>query len=288
MKIRDMLSLGKRVVVSAQCELVLCDILNIDQFDLYEQLDKNINDNLCINYFLSLTDLMDGKPKSSVIDHIKFCNNDYYLSDDVLTPHIQTQEMTYYMINTIQEYFNKEVSILDMCCGSGVIGLSLGKKINNSKITLADISSDALSVAKYNSEKTGVDSEIIKTDLFSNIDNTFDVIVCNPPYLETPEDNSFLDNEPLISMKANAGGYEFYYRLLAQIKDYLKEKYLITLEYGEGQKDTVNDIAKEFLKDSVRENLKSMKGDERSLFILGGFEELEQKKLRKVLTNKMR
>lgn len=128
---------------------------------------------------------------------------------------------------------------LDLCCGTGCIGISLAV-LGGAKATLADISPDALALARENAVRNDVAVRLIETDLFSNINNKeqFDVIACNPPYLSAA-DMAALQREvrfePALALYGGADGLDFYRRIQKEYKRHLAPGGALLLEVGFGQ-----------------------------------------------------
>ena len=144
--ISNLLKLGMQSLVEAQCEAVLSELLNISPFDLYKNLDTSISNEIAREYWLRISlivlNSVFNKSKSDIINMINFCGNIFMINDNVLTPHLQTQEITYAAIGYIKELFSqeKQLSSLDMCCGCGAIGLSIKSAIPQTDMTAVDIS----------------------------------------------------------------------------------------------------------------------------------------------------
>ena len=119
--------------------------------------------------------------------------------------------------------------ILDLCTGSGAIAISLAKIFGNNdiEVTASDISHDALEVAKINCRKNKVKIKLVESDLFQNINEKFDIIVSNPPYIESDEiENLSLDvqNEPLLALDGGKDGLDFYKKIIKESRKYLTEE----------------------------------------------------------------
>lgn len=255
----------------------------IDAFYLYNNLEEEISIELLrkYNYLLAsvvMATILHGNEKSSVLDEITFCGEKFYLNENVLTPHMQPQELTYATIGYIEELFDNKQSLkaLDMCCGSGVIGLSIASSIKNISMTLSDISIDALRVSAVNAKclersikQLNSQVQVILSDLFENIHGTYDIITANRPYLPDEERipkevnqlladgaeevqyyQGTLSNEPNISLFAEDNGLKYYSLIAEQLNNHLKERSLSVLEFGgNSQQHAVNDIIRKNLKD---------------------------------------
>jgi len=136
-----------------------------------------------------------------------------------------------------------EIRILDLCCGSGCIGIAILKNIPNSKITFVDISEKALEQTDVNLKINKIkDSryKIIASDLFENITGQFDFIFCNPPYVSTKEKNPDLKWEPSEALFAGKDGLDFIRKVIDQAPSFLKEGGSLFLEFGKDQRRSIN------------------------------------------------
>ena len=161
------------------------------------------------------------------------------------------------------------IKILDLCCGSGCIGLTLKHLNNDLDVTLSDLSPYALEVCNINRKNLELDAKIIESDLFENIDTKFDVIISNPPYVAEGDniDPLVANNEPHMALYANNNGLEFYERILESCSNYLNEKYLIAFEIGASEKEEVLNLINKYLSDVNVITKCDMAGLDRMIFI---------------------
>lgn len=131
--------------------------------------------------------------------------------------------------------------VLDLCCGSGCIGIALAK-LGGAVVTASDISPDALALARENAAWNGVSLTLVRSDLFADIAGTFDLIVSNPPYLDA-EEMAGLDAsvrfEPALALDGGPDGLSFYRRIRADYARFLNPGGALLLEIGYRQKDAV-------------------------------------------------
>ncbi len=187
------------------------------------------------------------KPIAYVLKQRYFLGNKFFVDDDVLIPRFDTESV----VLGAAEVIIKEgyQSLLDLCCGSGCIGISLSLMCSLPSPTFSDISEGALRVAKINADKYLKSYKLNCGNLFEGIGVKYDVIVCNPPYISKSEyeglDNHVKNFEPKIALVSDADGYFHYITVIKEAKAYLKEKGCIFFEIGATQKDRVMQLLKE-------------------------------------------
>ena len=270
MTVDDLIAYGKSKVHSDLAKMLLADLLDMNSLELFMILDKEIEDSIVYEYKRRVSELREGRPIQYIIGNVNFYGNKLNVDERVLIPRFETEQLVEETIKRIKNKFgNKEISIIDLGTGSGAIGLTLKKEIPNAEIDLLDISTDALDVAKTNSENLGLEVNIIHNDMLENIDKKYDVIISNPPYIRTDEEIEDIvrDNEPHIALFAGKEGLDCYIKILSDIKKNLKEDYLIAFEIGDLQKDSITALVNKFLPDANIECLKDLSNRDRMIFI---------------------
>ena len=187
-----------------------------------------------------------------IVRNVDFYGNIINVDKRVLIPRFETEllvEKTIYYINNL---FSKKVSILDIGTGSGCIAITLKKEID-CDVVASDISLDAIDVARENAINNMVDILFINSDIFSNIEDKFDVIISNPPYISYDEeiDDMVKNNEPSIALYANDDGIYFYDKILSQCFKYLSNRFLIAFEIGYTQGDRIVKLVYKYLGDDI-------------------------------------
>ena len=197
-------------------------------------------------YFVNIDKLIQGIPLQHITHTQEFMKMDFYVDENVLIPRQDTEVLVEEVIKIAKNI--KEPQILDLCTGSGAIGISIAKYVPNAKIYAVDISTKALEIAQKNAKKQQVDKQIkfIKSDLFEKIKgNKFDIIVSNPPYIKK-EDIKYLSNEvqkePQIALDGGYDGLDFYRKIVKQGIEHLKLDSYLCLEIGYDQKEKVIEI----------------------------------------------
>lgn len=181
------------------------------------------------------------EPLQHILGYTEFMGLEFKVNKHVLIPRQDTETLVEEVLKVSD---NKDV--LDLCTGSGCIIISLKKLANINNAVGADISKDALKIARHNRSINNVDVTFIESDLFSNIEGKFDIIVSNPPYIssEDIEDLSVevRDYEPLIALDGKEGGLYYYKAIVKEVRNYLKPRGLLFFEIGYNQADYMVNI----------------------------------------------
>ena len=214
--------------------------------------------------------LNEGIPVQYIVGNVDFYGVEIDVNKNVLIPRFETEELVSYTIKYIKEIFkDKKIDIIDLGTGSGCIAITLKKNIN-CNMKAIDISSDALEVALKNASKYNLDIEFKKNDMLDNINDKFDVIISNPPYISYEEEIMEIvkNNEPHIALYADNNGLYYYEKILKQAKNNLKDKYIIAFEIGQTQKEEIINIAKNYYEDAEIITLKDIQKNDRFIFII--------------------
>lgn len=169
----------------------------------------------------------------------------FYVDENVLIPQPDTEILVESVIQIVNSLNKKDIKILDLCTGSGAIGVSLGKNLQKAKIFASDISTAAIEVAKRNSKSNNVEIEFIKSDLFESINDKFNMIVSNPPYIETRSIEGLsneVKNEPFIALDGGKDGLDFYRKIISEAPNYLSENGYLAVEIGYNQREAVEKL----------------------------------------------
>lgn len=214
-------------------------------------LEDEIGENIVEKFQMDLQELIGDKPIQYITNSQEFYGLDFYVDENVLIPQPDTEILVEEVIRMCKKSDEKK-DILDICTGSGAIAISLGKNVDANMVA-SDISESALEIAKKNAEKNSVDIKFIKSNMFENIQGKFDIIVSNPPYIETetiktlPKD---VKNEPILALDGGEDGLKFYEILAKTAKEYLKKDGILAVEIGYNQKKSVIELFEKYgLKD---------------------------------------
>lgn len=193
--------------------------------------------------------LNQGLPPQYIVGNVDFYGNIINVDKRVLIPRFETELLVEKTINYIHKTFPTPLKILDIGTGSGCIAISLKKELPNSNITACDISKDALEVAEINAKNNNTEIKFIHSDIFSNINDKFDCLISNPPYISENEEIEDIvkTNEPNLALYADNDGLYFYDKILKNCSKYLNNKFLITFEIGYKQGDRITNLAYKYL-----------------------------------------
>jgi len=189
--------------------------------------------------------IKDDTPLSHLVGFEYFYDRKFKVTSDVLSPRMETEELVYKVIDHIRKNNLTNIKILDLCTGSGIIGITLKKELEefDVKILASDISSRALTVAKENASSLEADISFVESDLFSNIQDKFDIIVSNPPYIAHDDKKTIKENvlnyDPHLALFADEEGMYFYRNIIEKSRPYLNEKGIMFFEIGYDQKEKI-------------------------------------------------
>ena len=182
------------------------------------------------------------EPLQYILGEWEFMGLTFKVNEDVLIPRQDTETLAEEAERLIGERGYR--SLLDICTGSGCIGISLAKRTGIGAI-LSYISEKALEIAKTNALLNGTDCKPVKSDLFSNIEGRFDVITANPPYIRSAECGSLQGevlHEPRLALDGGEDGLDFYRRIKDGFSEHLNENGVLLMEIGFDQAESVNEL----------------------------------------------
>ena len=248
MKIKEMIEYGKKNLIKKEDAYILSRMLakhflRVDDAYLIINGDEEVKP-FIFDFFQSAIQLLDnGMPIQYITNKQEFMGLSFYVDENVLIPQPDTEILVEEVLNKI----NKQDKILDLCTGSGAIGISLARNTENIKIYMSDISEKALEIAQRNITKNKVEErcELIISNMFENIYSKYDIIVSNPPYIESEEIKILpkeVRNEPIIALDGGFDGLDFCRIIANEAYKYLKENGILALEIGYNQKEKVIDL----------------------------------------------
>lgn len=250
--------------------LLATHILQVDKTYILTHPEQVLEEKEEKDFQEAIQKIKQGIPVQYITNKQEFMDSCFYVNQDVLIPQPDTEILVEEVIQLIKQ---RKVNILDLCCGSGCIGISLKKFLENANVVLSDVSQKAIEVAKKNAVLLNVDVQIIQSNLFENIKEKYDMIVSNPPYIETNVISTLsqeVQNEPHIALDGGEDGLTFYRKIIKEAPNYLNKKGYLCLEIGFNQKKAViqllqenfeNMITKQDLAGNDRVIIAKMKGE---------------------------
>lgn len=270
MTVEELIVYGKGKTSSDHAKMLLSSYLDVNPLELLTILDKEVDSDIEKLYKSSLEALKENKPIQYVIGNVNFYGLKFIVNKNVLIPRFETEELVEQVVEYTKDLNKDKIKILDLGCGSGAIGLTLKSILKDSEVTLTDISKEALEVAKLNANNLNLDVTFIESDWFSNVKlEQYDIIVSNPPYIRTDEEIEEIvkNNEPSLALYGGVDGLDCYRKILANIKLYLNNKFLIAFEIGESQEEEIYDIVNKYLNDIEITCKKDLYGRNRMIFV---------------------
>ena len=229
--------------LQADWDWILCSLLKVKRSALTDS-RVTISFGARLKAERMLKQVAEGKPLQYVLGSAQFFEYEFEVDENVLIPRPETELLTEQALNVL----DKGDRVLDLCCGSGCVGLTIAKK-TGADVTLADISAEALKVAGRNAKKLKVKAHFVRTDMFDGLKGVFDMIVCNPPYVKTEEidrlDVNVREHEPRVALDGGADGLDFYRIIARRASDFLKSGGRLYLEVGYGQAELVAGLLRE-------------------------------------------
>ena len=269
MTVEDLLFFAKGHIHSDHAKILVAELVNCNPLELLNHLDDYVSEEKAKLLKKEIEALEKNEPLQYVLGKVNFYGNEFYVDKRVLIPRFETEELVENTINYIKKFFTKPVDIIDLGCGSGVIGLTLEQKVSTNSVDLVDISKEALEVTHKNCEKLNSKANLIESDMLSSVEKKYDVIISNPPYIKTNEEIEDIvkNNEPHLALYAGEDGLDCYRKILKDASKNLKDKALIAFEIGCTQANDIKELVTSYLKDVKVEIKKDLSGRDRMCFV---------------------
>ena len=309
MKLQELIQNSKHELDSLNIEeadiklkILIEYVFKISKEKLILKYKDEINNKKVEEFRNLLKKLENGIPIQYIINNQEFMGLNFYVDEDVLIPQPDTEVLVEEVIKYCNELRNNEsedketnkdykeniekepiinkedkninkktIKILDLCTGSGIIGISIYKYLENVEIYASDISQKALNIAEKNTNLNNAKINFINSDMFENIHiKDFDIIVSNPPYIESKVIESLskeVQNEPKLALDGGEDGLKFYRSILENAKDYLRKNGAIFLEIGYDQKEKIEEILKSYKIYKETKCIKDFGGNNRVIII---------------------
>lgn len=233
--------------------MLICHVSGKNQADFLADRDMYASETVVKGVEEGLQRLLNEEPIAYILGQWEFYGLPLHVSPKVLIPRDDTCAVAELAIRQAL-FLEKDPRILDLCCGSGCIGLAIASRVKDAKVTLADLSQEALSVAKENAALNKLSGRVrcVQADArkpaFPFL-GKYDLIVSNPPYITEEEmkelPKSVADYEPHMALYGGEDGLDFYRSIVKNFAPALKPGGYLCFEFGEGQGDDVCHILEE-------------------------------------------
>lgn len=226
---------------------LLCTFSGKTPEQMLQDIDQPVDRETAARVKNGIDRLLNEEPLAYVLGQWEFYGLPLYVSPDVLIPRDDTCAVTELAINK-SLFLNKDPRILDLCCGSGCIGLAVASRVKDARVTLADISKEALAIAKKNiaRNKLGGRVSTFQVDARKAVPGflgKFDLIVSNPPYVTAAEMNELPRSvdafEPHLALYGGEDGLDFYRSIIQNFTPVLKPGGYLCFEFGMNMGDAV-------------------------------------------------
>ena len=251
-------------------EFALKEVNGFSNLELTKNFDEEITDYL---FFKNVIDrYLNGEMIEYIFNKSYFLSTLFFVNKDVLIPRQETEQLVLRTIELIKEMFgDNKVNIADICTGSGCIGISIAKELNDNNYFLTDISKEAIRVAKKNAEELLGETKIkfLQGDMLEPLKELkLDVIVCNPPYISDIKgiDGKTWKQEPHLALLAEPATL-YYEKLLKEYVPIVNDKYLLAFEIGEDMKEKLMKLVDKYCPKATYFFENDIYGKTRFLFI---------------------
>lgn len=239
-------------------DVILSHVLGYDKTYIYTHPELEVTNEKFEEFKKLVFERKKHKPVSYITGMKEFMGNEFIVNEHTLIPRPDSETLVVHAETIMQNVSiiegRSNFRILDMCSGSGAIGLSLIKLFPKAELTMVDISKEAMDVALKNAEKLGVRERTgsFISDLFEDVDikGDFDIIVSNPPYIKSSEISTLSrdvrEYEPKDALDGGDDGLDFYRKITDKSRQFLKDGGWLVFEIGYDQKEAVMGILRQF------------------------------------------
>lgn len=233
--------------------LLMESVLSVNRIHLTTESDREISEDEVTRLLSMCKERAKGVPVQYITGYWEFFGRKFFVGEGVLIPRDDTEVVlrsTFPFLDKISA--NKEIRILDLCSGSGIIAITLKLLYPHSEVTAVEISDTAVSYLRRNATENKADIRIIHDDIFSCVnsfgDCEFDLIISNPPYINA-EDMQNLQKEvtfePALALAGGEDGCDFYRKIIPLYTPKLKNGGMLAFEYDAQQAYTIKGLMEE-------------------------------------------
>lgn len=270
--LKELISIGAKQLRDAgvadadiDAKELYCFMQGMNRTDLMLRWQEVLQDNQCEAYFDLIAQRASRVPLQHITGRQEFMGLPFEVNDKVLIPRQDTETMVEDALELMakgtlrgQAYdgsLKKGGDVLDLCCGSGAIGISIAKLAKGAHVTCSDLSRDAIEMAQKNACLNGCKSvKFVESDMFAAFcgrlgKKKFNLIISNPPYVPPSVieglEPEVRDHEPMMALDGGRDGLDFYRIIAAQAPEHLKKGGVLMLEIGFDQREAVQGLIEE-------------------------------------------
>lgn len=250
-------------------KMLMLEALKLSPTEFYFSLEKELEDSDSLQKLVDKY-LYDDIPVQYIIGHTFFYGLKFNVNNNVLIPRFDTEVLVNEVLNYVG---SKKYRIVDIGTGSGCIAITLKKYLKNCDVYGIDISKEALEVAKENAILNNVEVDFFENNLLEGVDETYDIIVSNPPYISKDDfvDEMVANNEPHLALFAENDGMYYYDKILEMSKKNLSSSGTIFFEIGYNQKEKIIPLIKKYFPFSKIKIVKDLNNNDRVVIIYNDF-----------------
>ncbi len=287
MKTRILVKEGEYRLARAHCmdpkidaEELYCFLTGIDRVGLFLKAEEEVDSETEEKYLELIAKRASRIPLQHITGVQEFMGYSFKVNPDVLIPRQDTETLVTEAARIIQNtpreklsFFEKlkgsrEWEVLDLCCGSGAVGISLAKICGNVRVTATDISESALATAADNAKALRVKAKFLQGNMFEPVRGMkFDMIVTNPPYIRTNMisilQDEVKDHEPLAALDGGRDGLDFYRIIVEKAAEHMKPGGFLVMEIGHDQGEDLRKMLRDAKKYSPAEVIRDLPGRDR-------------------------
>ncbi len=253
MTIKELINIGEEKLKNAgihdyanDARELLCLATGRDRTGLIMYINSEVANETAKRYYDLIAERAGRTPLQHITGEQEFMGYRFKVTKDVLVPRMDTELL-------VEEAAKRAIlgaKILDLCTGSGIIGIALKKMCFGAEVTLTDISDEALAVAEENAKANKADVRLVKSNMFEALDpkEKFTLIVSNPPYIPTADigglEPEVREHDPMVALDGGDDGLDFYRIIASEAPKYLASGGQVLLEIGYDQGESVPALLK--------------------------------------------
>ncbi len=246
--IQELLNIGKEKLESTGNEyakyerkVLLEEVLGCNYMFMLMNPDEQVSPEKETEYLRLIEERCKHYPLQYLLGYAHFMDYTFAVNENVLIPRNDTE----ILVETASEILGeKAYKVLDLCCGSGCIGISLKLYHKDIDLTLSDVSKDALEVTKQNLERHEVQAKVVCKSLFAGVTEKMNMIVSNPPYIESRVIETLMpevkEHEPMLALDGGEDGLDFYNQIIEEAPSHLHDGGWLLFEIGHNQGEAVS------------------------------------------------